>query len=289
MANYTLDAASTSYSFALGFSLSGASASLVYSGASSNAFTLQAASRAFSLSGYQARMGRDLLLSLDPSSFSLTGSDSFGKKDYYPTIEKTDFVIIGFSAELLKENFPPPGSYVIDGYEAILAADRILLADSNAYEFSLNFTFVGFDCSSDRSIEMLPASFNLLGYAAGPFPELIGETGEFTLSGQDSSYIYGRGIGTEVGTFSLIPSDAAFYKDWVLNSSTGLFSFIGTKARLSKNTQYPPPSMVLKDTIYGPNAEFLGTGDFADMKQIKIDLETGRFVKIISNSLVISL
>lgn len=233
----------------------------------------------YSLQGYAATLTapivRQINLIADSANLSLIGS-SVSLNKFVPIILNAAVGSYPLAGEdisvvrLVSLLDSAKGSYQVSGSDALLVKPRnlVLSADSFVLSWSLD----------DYILEMFEAatlvlrtyvapyiSYNLTGYVAND-PILSLEPALYRVDSAESYLI---------STRYLYSDQSAYNADFVV-------------ARLSQQYQYPKPEFVAADVIYGPEGQFIGTMQAVD-KTNKFDIETGRFVKILSNKTVMSL
>ena len=233
----------------------------------------------FILEGYpvtfKAPIVRQLTLEASANEFLISGS-SAALNFYIPQIleaSPTSYSFDGNSISILRDVYileRNSSSYQFYGSEALLLKLRniVLNAEGFTLTFSLDdFILNVFEAATlvHRYLRPLSTEYSLTGYIAND-PTLTLESSSYSLQTNEASLTPVRYLCPELFSYSV---------DMQL-------------ARMSQQARYPNPQFVLYDTIYGDEGQFIGTMKAVDMSN-KFDIETGRFVKILSNKTVMSL
>ena len=214
---------------------------------------LQAEVADFSVQGFSASCTYTIprTFSVENASYSLAGSDlSVVRSVCVLEAEKSDYTVAGSEALLLK---PCNLVCVADSFALTLYIEDYILEMFDAATLVL------------RTFNAPSAEYTYTGFIAND-PVLASDPSEYSISGTEASVL---------ATRYSYPEEFSYTLDMYL-------------ARMSQQAQYPRPEFVLYDTIYGDKGQFIGTMKAVD-KSNKFDVETGRFVKILSNKTVMSL
>ena len=187
------------------------------------AFTLDADTAAYALTGTTADLQADRILEADTDSYALSGTDA----------------ALQYGRQLAAD----PGSYTLTGTDAALIAQRILEADSGGYvltgtDAALDFGGVGaFELAADSG------SYVLTGTAAALQAQRLLEaaSGVYALTGEEVELTYTPSgafvLTADSGTYVLSGTDADLLRDLILNVDPGTYLYTGSDATLGTGIQ----------------------------------------------------
>lgn len=216
-------------------------------------------------------------LNASSSNYTLTGS---GNNFLYDRTVKADpytFIISSYTTNINLVRNSIAGSYSITGNQASL------LKDNKGINSAGSYILTGQDVTFDKSRNLYAVSGTYV-YTGVDASVIVGQKlspGSFTVTGTPATLQYIESLLT-AGNFTFTGFDSfAYLTNLVMRSDSGSY-------RISFPNGYPAVYDVRDGIVYGENGEFIGTWEAVDYS-IKYDIETEKLVKILSNTLVISL
>lgn len=252
------------------YAYTGADADLTYIPAVT-AYDLDSTPANYSYTGSSATLSLARVLASTPASYSYTGSDVSLVTTKVLTSTPASYAYTGTSVELAVESpnkllETTPGAYAYTGAQAALVRTHLLATTPGSYSYTGSSATVGLG----RVINTTP--------------------GAYTLTGSNGTLLTARVLSSIPGSYALSGATATLTYGRQLQVIPGAYAYTGVSATLNKTgLVWPTPGQVLLGVTYGPTGtEYTGTFvGYSD--SIKLDLSTGRLVKLISDKVVLSL
>lgn len=210
----------------------------------------------YTYNGYPLNMARDVgtTIHANPTNFNVNGVDA--TLAYNPSMN------------------PAAGSINITGVSAGSRRDRV----ENFLSFSITWSGNDVEFLRDRlgAVEAGSYTWTMYNFEVTWIHMMDNPATSYVYTGIDAATIKDKPLPAMEGSYAITGSDFTVYRDYVPITFYGEYNVDGKKTRLAKATRYPGIDYVLHDVIYGDAAQFTGTLDMV------YDIETGRFVKLLS-------
>lgn len=199
------------------------------------------ASGAIEVTGTDAALKYNRLLSAGSGSFAVTGTDASLEFNRRLSAESGTFTVTGSDATLTYNQVGSytlsceSGTFAVTGSDASLKVNRRLAADSGS--FTVTGTDAALKCGRRLSAES--GSFTVTGsdatlvYGQPGQYTLVANSGTFAVTGFAANLLVGRRLAADSGTFAITGSDATLLAHRRLTAESGAFAVTGTDATLT--------------------------------------------------------
>lgn len=210
----------------------------------------------FSVTGYPVNMARDVgaTVNCNFNNFIHTGSE--------PTLAK--HYAVNAAAGIVS----------LSGQDITVRRTRVFSIETGAISYSgIQAEFI-----RTRLGDVLPGYYSITGFAAEWNRSYVLDyvATSYDLIGSANNMNIGFEVRAYSTSFTTTGSDFTVYRDYVPITQLGNYNVTGYRIRLVRSTRYPAEDYVLHDIIYGDAAQYMGSMDMI------YDIETGRFVKLLS-------
>jgi len=195
--------------------------------------------------GWQYEAASGVVINAESGTFSLSGQDAGLLADRLLSSELGTFSLSGQDTDLLADRLleAEPGTFSLSGQDALLLVDLVLNVETGT--FSLSGQDV--DLLADRLLNSESGTFSLSGQDANLIYSaankiLNAESGSFLLSGNDVSLSINRIMNAEPGDFLLVGFDAQLI-------FRGISDIIGkVNVTMNLNIQETTMDLIIQDT-----------------------------------------
>ena len=199
--------------------------------------------------------GGTTTLDVDSGSYTVTGSNATLLHNYVISASAGSYTVTGSDATLLHHYVlaADAGSVVVSGATASLLASRPLSCSSGAY------TVTGSDATflHNKAIQAASGSVTISGSNASLLYNRIMpvDSGAYTISGANATFVVGKIMDADAGSYTVTGSNASFLRTYVLPAASGSVAVSGANASLLYNrlVSATPGSFA----VSGANATFV--------------------------------
>lgn len=202
---------------------------------------LSAGSGSFAVTGTDASLKMNRRLSAESGSFAVTGTDASLEHNRRLSAESGTFTVTGTDATLTYNSVGSytlsceSGTFAVTGSDASLKMNRRLAADSGS--FTVTGTDAALKCGRRLSAES--GSFTVTGsdatlvYGQPGQYTLVANSGTLTVTGFAANLLVGRRLAADSGTFAVTGTAVTLLAHRRLSAGSGAFTVTGTAATLT--------------------------------------------------------